>query len=743
MDCGSAARMLGRPGKVTRFDIDLHEGVDVPAMQQRLRGVLEGTGADVQTPESQDQRIQDLTKGLEIGFRICGAGALVVGLFLVFNTLSVSVAERRHDIGIMRSVGATRGQVRILFLVEALLLGLAGTALGIPLGLGIASFSLGPMQQVLRDVFLPMHARDIEASFGMFGMAMLAGLSTALLAAVIPASQAAAEEPADAVRRVPVTASAVYRLLQVSASLALILLGAVLIALKPYFSPQTPALIRRGSSFVLLAGVALSGVTLFVYLMRRKGDSETNPTTLLRYMPSSFLLACAALLPSVFGAVCLALSEQFAPDRAPYAGLVLILLGTLLVTPLLASFVIRVGQPLIRGVLPLPSRLAADNLVRSPGRTGLVVAALSAGVALMVQTAGVLRSNEDALDAWVDSTLTADLYVSAGGPISATGRMVPMKEAVARHFEKAYPGARAVGYRYRYPDWDGPTGSTKIWLNVFDVEKFYEANRVRPNAVPHVEMYRELHSQPGLAVVSDNFAAMHNYKIGDTVTVPGAHGPVRLRIIGTIVDYSWNRGSIHVDRAHHRDDFAADLLDAYEVYFPPGVDPERAREEVQQSPWGAEHALFAMPQPELREHIRAMARRLYALVYPQQIVVGVVALLGVATALLISVLQRRRELGLLRAAGATRGQILHSVLAEAVLMGLVGTMIGVVVGLPLEWYVVRVLLFEEAGFLFPVCIPWAGALVIAALAVSCATLAGLWPAFQAMRMRIADAIAYE
>src|SRR5262249_329221 len=157
-----------------------------------------------------------------------------------------------------------------------------------PLGLGIASFSLGPMQQVLRDVFLPMHARDIEASFGMFGMAMLAGLSTALLAAVIPASQAAAGEPADAVRRVPVTASAVYRRLQGRARLALILLGAVLIALKPYFSPQTPALIRRGSSFVLLAGVGLSCVTLCVYLMRRKSDSETNPTALVRYLPSSF-----------------------------------------------------------------------------------------------------------------------------------------------------------------------------------------------------------------------------------------------------------------------------------------------------------------------------------------------------------------------------------------------------------------------------------------------------------------------
>ena len=79
------------------------------------------------------------------------AGALVVGLFLVYNAMSVSVSERRHDIGILRSVGATRPQIRALFFGEAILMGAAGSALGVPLGLGLATASLGPMQQVLRD----------------------------------------------------------------------------------------------------------------------------------------------------------------------------------------------------------------------------------------------------------------------------------------------------------------------------------------------------------------------------------------------------------------------------------------------------------------------------------------------------------------------------------------------------------------------------------------------------------------
>src|SRR5207237_5873012 len=104
----------------------------------------------------------------------------------------------------------------------------------------------------------------------------------------------------------------------------------------------------------------------------------------------------------------------------------------------------------------------------------------------------------------------------------------------------------------------------------------------------------------------------------------------------------------------------------------------------------------------VRDFFAGLIDRAYKLAYLQQIVVGVVAALGVVTALLISVLQRKRELGLLLAVGATPGQVIRSVLAEAVLMGLFGTVLGFLIGLPLQWYVLKVVLFEESGFIFEV-----------------------------------------
>ena len=121
-----------------------------------------------------------------------------------------------------------------------------------------------------------------------------------------------------------------------------------------------------------------------------------------------------------------------------------------------------------------------------------------------------------------------------------------------------------------------------------------------------------------------------------------------------------------------------------------------------------------------------MIDKLYRLAYLQQIIVAVVAALGVVTALFISVLQRRRELGLLRGR-ATQPQVLKTVVAEAFLMGVIGTILGIAIGLPMEWYLLNVVLFEESGFWFEMIVPWKEAIGIAGVAISVATIAGLTP----------------
>jgi len=259
--------------------------------------------------------------------------------------------------------------------------------------------------------------------------------------------------------------------------------------------------------------------------------------------------------------------------------------------------------------------------------------------------------------------------------------------------------------------------------------------------VPGLDLYPLL-CKPNNILISENFAALYGTRAGDTITLPESREPIPFHVVGTVVDYSWNRGTIIMDRDLYKRCFHDSLVDAYDVYIWPGKDPDVVREAVTRL-WGVEHSLVVMKRDELRQRIADMIRRLFGIAYSQEIVVGLVAAMGVVMALLISVLQRRRELGLLRAVGATRAQILGTVLAEATLMGLIGTLIGLAVGVPLEWYCVQVILFEEAGFLFPVLIPWLEAGVIAGIALVVATMAGLGPAWHTSRLRIPEAIAYE
>ena len=228
----------------------------------------------------------------------------------------------------------------------------------------------------------------------------------------------------------------------------------------------------------------------------------------------------------------------------------------------------------------------------------------------------------------------------------------------------------------------------------------------------------------------------------DTITLSSPGGELKLLVIGTMVDYSWNHGSLIMNRRDFLEHFNDPMVDEFYVYLKTGSDPIAAKQTIL-TKLGTQYGLHALTRRELQERIDDMIERLYGIAYAQQIVVILVAILGVVMSLLISVLHRRREMGLLRAIGASRAQVIASVLAEAFLMGVIGTVIGLLVGIPLQWYVLNVVILEESGYLFPVYIPWAGGLIIAAAAMITATLAGLGPALYAVRQRIPEAIAYE
>ncbi|MDY3562552.1 ABC transporter permease [Gemmata sp. JC673] len=663
---GAGAAESPYPPKVNRIDLFLEPGADPETVLAAASQVV-GRRAEVRTPDAQRRSTQEIVTGIQVGVLMCSLGAMIIGLFLVYNAMSVTVAERRADIGVLRSIGATRTQIVVLFSAASAALGFVGAVLGVPLGMLLAELTVRQFRSELESMFLNPEVRLTHLSWTTAVAAVAVGTGTAVFAALVPALQAAGDDPAHVVRRSAGRAKGIWNVLHRSACLALIVTGAAMI--------------------------------------------------LLRFN-----------LPSRVGSV---------------GGLTLVLVGLLLASPILVAVMVRLARPVVRATAPFTLRLAFDNLSRAPGRTGVVIGALGAGVALMFQTAGVGRSNEEPILSWIEQVVQADHFVFNGNMTSANSSNSPMSANVARDL-KGLPGVEDVmSIRYYRPEYNG----TVVYLVALDVKTYAGTMRHRaPELASDLEVFPELddthpdHSGANKVLVSHNFVERHKVKVGDTVLVPGPRGPVPLVIVGAVRDYSWSRGTIFLDRARYAKLFGDNLIDICHVFVKPG---ETGGAEPALDRYAADKGLFVTDRFSLRKFLSELLNRVYVLAYMQQLLVGVVAALGVVTALLISVLQRKRELGLLLAVGATPGQVLLSVLAEAFLMGAFGTVLGVLIGLPMEWYVLKVMFVDESGFNLDMLIPWKATLGIASASITLATLAGLLPAWRAIQTRIPDAMQYE
>jgi putative ABC transport system permease protein len=661
----AAARLLHPagdrgPDRVSRVDLFLEKGADREAVKDAAQAVV-GPLATVRTAAENRKSTEEIIGGVKLVLNLTSLGVLIVGLFLVYNAVAVTVAERRHDIGVLRSLGATRTQIASLFTVEAMMLGALGAIPGIPLGVGLAQAAIQVFGEGLASAFMnagESFRPQLTVATGVF--AVVGGLVTALFAALIPSLQAASDQPADAVRRVPSSAGRRLRLIHRAMCVALVLAGIVTFLIRD----QLPT--REGAM-----GAA------------------------------SFIVT-----------------------------------GLLLAMPIFASTLARLLAAPCRRML-VEIRLAADNLIRSPARTGVVIGALAAGVSLMSNTAGVGKSLEVPIREWIAQVIRADAFIFRDNPVSANSSMTPMEPSTANELRKLPGVERVVGLRFYRPEYRG----TFILMIGLDAVDYKRGVRERlPNALPALDLMERL-PEGDYTIVSENFAAKWNVKVGDTITVPGHRGPVNLKVIGIGRDYSWSMGTIFVDRKRYADLFDDRFVDAYHVFFKPDADFDTTYDTVRD--YCQREGLLVQNRESVYIYLASMLDRVFRIAYLQQVIIGVVATLGVVMALLISVLQRRRELGLLRAVGATQPQILKTVLAEATLMGILGTILGLLMGLPMEWYTLRVILQEETGFVFDMLLPWKEALGIGVIAVAAATLAGLIPAIHAVRLRIPDAIAYE
>ena len=657
LDIADAQRHFRREGLVDRVLVFVPDTPPIEVWIARLRRVLP-PGVDVRPQGSASDENRRMLAAFRSNLRVLSYVALVVGAFLIYNTISVSVVRRRAEIGIVRALGASRTAVLTAFLGEAMLLGAAGAGVGIVLGRALATGAVRLLSSTVESLYVSSTPGAIALDPLTMLLGLVMGVGVSVLAALSPAREASFVSPTEAMAR-----------------------------------GRREYLARVHERRDLLASVVLA--TIGILLARQPA---VNGRPLFGYLAAITLIGAATLA-----------------------------------TPALVLVVTRLSASALRRIVGIVALLASRSLAGSLRRTSVLVGALATAVAMMTAVGIMVGSFRQTVATWLDAQLPADLYVRPAGTAAADRHptlAADLADRVAR-----IPGVAAVdrfrAYEIRV---DGMT-ATLAAADAVVGERYRQPAFL--SGRPGPEVLRELQA-PDAAIVSEPFANKHHVKAGDVITVRLASGPLRLRVLDVYYDYASERGYVFVDRrtllAHLPDPAPSNLA----IYLAAGAPVAAVRAAVEREAAGQSVLIFT--NRELRVEAIRIFDRTFAITYALEAVAIVVAVVGIAGALLALVIDRRRELGLLRFLGASVGQVRGLILVESGLIGLLAELAGVVLGIVLSFILIFVI--NKQSFGWTIRLHWPVAVLSAALGLvfAATVVAGLYPARVAARLNPIEVI---
>jgi putative ABC transport system permease protein len=254
-------------------------------------------------------------------------------------------------------------------------------------------------------------------------------------------------------------------------------------------------------------------------------------------------------------------------------------------------------------------------------------------------------------------------------------------------------------------------------------------------------MYQLAAQEQGV-IVSENLAVLNNFGLGQTVEINAPYGVLKVPIVGIIRDYSNQLGSLYLERNVYSRYYQDTTVDAFRVYLSPGALAGEVRERIIER-LGHGRRLFVLSNREVRDYVAAVTSQWFAMTYLQVIVALVVAVLGIVNTLTVSISDRRREIGVLRAVGAFRGQIRGTVWIEAATIGLIGLALGIAIGAIQLRYELAAIKTDLAGFPLPYQFPVGIVTAMVPLIVFTACAAAILPGETAVRGSVVEALGYE
>ncbi|HMB81392.1 MAG TPA: FtsX-like permease family protein, partial [Vicinamibacterales bacterium] len=224
--------------------------------------------------------------------------------------------------------------------------------------------------------------------------------------------------------------------------------------------------------------------------------------------------------------------------------------------------------------------------------------------------------------------------------------------------------------------------------------------------------------------------------------VPAPKGMIRLPIVGIIVDYSDQQGTIFMDRSLFTRYWDDDAVNVIRVYLTPGVRVADVRQRIVEH-FAGRRQVFVLTNDELKAYILKITDQWFGLTSVQIAVAVLVAILGIVNTLTVSITDRRRELGVLRAVGGLRGQIRRTIWLEALSIAALGLTLGFSLGAINLYYVLQIVHHDIAGMRLDYTFPLSTVFTLAPTIFAAAFIAAIWPGESAVHGSLVEALEYE
>jgi putative ABC transport system permease protein len=657
-DTRTAQQLLGKDG-YDLIAVSAKEGVSSQFLVNEIKPLLPAT-AEVQTGMEQAKAaakdISEFTKFIQYFLLAFGAVALFVGAFVIFNTLSITIAQRTRELATLRTLGASRKQVRRSVLIEGFVIGMLASVLGLGLGVGLAK-GLGALMAAM-NLDLPKASTVFEARTAIVSIVL--GVVVTMIASIAPALKATKVPPIAAVRE-----------------------GATLPPGR--FAPYRTVV----AISIIGLSLALLGYGLFVH------GVATAPR----------LLSMAVGMLGLFVGVALTASKLARP---------------------LASVL---GGPFSRfgGV---SGGLARENAMRNPARTASTAAALMIGLALVTMVAtlgkGLLASDRDSLRHQVQ----ADYVVT-----SKNGW-----DPLSRKAGAAASGAPGVTIASSVRNEQAKVKGDEVRIDGID-----------PETIASVYQYDWVQGSNATlgrlgsdgALIRQKWSTKHNVGLGDRITVANPAGKTSSYVVrGIYTQPKFGQidpvlGSIAISQ-HAFDSAFERPQNAYTFLNVQGGATTKTTEALQAALASYPDAKVATRDDWVETRAKGV-NQLLNLLYVLLALSVIVSLFGMVNTLVLSVFERTREIGMLRAVGMTRRQVRRMIRSESIVTALIGAALGLPLGVFLAWLVTRALSDQGVAF----AIPGNLLLYFVLVAVSAGLLAAIMPARRASRLKVLESLQYE